>query len=237
MGKIASNESANARSCAEHSLFLAMACLRRFNELQNSLRSRVIGYPTGRTLQGTTVVVYGFGGIGRELSPLLKAFGTKVIVIVRDKSQWSEKEIQILKADYKFDEMYSSSDWSSIAKSVDLIFLCCTLNPSSRNLVNNVFLSHTKPGLVLVNVSRGGLIDYGAVMDSMRSGHLGGLGIDVYHTEPFPLPEEDELLRHPLVVATPHIAGVTESSHGQMASIAVESIESVLKGLPFKGQV
>lgn len=237
VGKIASSESANARSCAEHSVFLAMACFRRFNELQHSLRSRTIGHPTGRTLQGATAAIYGFGGIGRVLSPLLKALGMRVIVIVRDKSRWSETDLKALSVEFMFDELYSSSDWNDVAKSIDVIFLCCTLNPTSKNLVNKEFLSVTKPGVVLINVSRGGLLDYVAVRESVECGHIGGLGLDVFHTEPFPLPEEDGLLSHPRVVVTPHVAGVTESSHGQMAEIVVDNIERMLKGVPVKGLV
>ncbi len=161
----------------------------------------------------------------------------KVIVLSKSSSSLAQVEKQGLQDSFKFDEVIPTSDWKTVADRVDVVFLCCTLNASSKNLVNREFLSVAKAGLTVVNVSRGGLLDYPAVQEAIDSGRIGALGLDVYHTEPFPLPSEDRLLGHPRVVSTPHVAGVTETSHGQMAGIIADNVERLVLGLPLQGLV
>ena len=74
-------------------------------------------------------------------------------------------------------------------------------------------------GVHIVNVARGGIIDRKAALDAVKRGHVAGLGLDVHWTEP--VPPQDELITHPSVVATPHIAGVTQLSYGNMAQIVL----------------
>lgn len=74
-------------------------------------------------------------------------------------------------------------------------------------------------GSMLINIARGGLLDYDAVLDHLKSGHLGGLGIDVAWSEPFD--PDDAILKFPNVIITPHVAGVTELSYRYMAKVYI----------------
>lgn len=82
---------------------------------------------------------------------------------------------------------------------------------------------------------QGGLLDYKDIQIALDSGLIGGLGLDVYHTEPFPM--EDPLLRHPKVIATPHVAGVTESSYKEMACIVADNVRRLRSGRSLLGVV
>jgi phosphoglycerate dehydrogenase-like enzyme len=86
------------------------------------------------------------------------------------------------------------------------------------------------PGAYLVNVARGGLVNYGALYSSLSNGHLAGAGLDVYWKEP--IDANDPLLALPNVIATPHIAGVTERSYDEIADALVENIARLRRGEP-----
>ena len=134
-----------------------------------------------------------------------------------------------------FDRYVPSSQLDEVAGTADVVFLCCSQSAENLGLVDAAFLSRLKRGCLLVNIARGGLLDYPAVEAALRDGRLGGLGIDVYRTEPFTY--EDPLFRLPNVVATPHIAGVTEVSYRTQARILCDNILRVRDGLPPLGCV
>jgi len=243
--KIESDSCGNAQSCAEHAVFLALAVLRDFKGLSHSVVSGRLGYPTGGTLLGATALIVGFGGLGRELALRLGPFGLKALHVCK-RTPLSENEAAA-------DPLVSSgavtvttmdallSDAACPARAATIVFLCCTLNASNRGSINAAFFKLFPPGLVLVNIARGGLINHEDLALALDSGHVRGAGLDVYHTEPFPLPEQDGLglLAHPRVVATPHVAGVTETSYQNMADIIAANVRLLLKGEgpPFPGQV
>lgn len=150
--KIPSTECANALSCAEHSIFLALSSFRDINGMKNSLLTGRIGFPCGRTLFGSTAVVYGLGGIGRELCVRLHALGVKCHVVVRNLPP--PEEINALKERYHFSSLHTKETWNNVSPDADILFFCLTVNESSKNMVDKNFLSNLKPGVVLINVSR-----------------------------------------------------------------------------------
>ena len=112
----------------------------------------------------------------------------------------------------------------------DLVVLTCTLHAGTRGLVDAPFLAAMRPGAHLVNVARGGLLDYEAVRAALQAGTLGGLGTDVAWREPWD--PEDVVARHPRVVMTPHVAGVTDVSYATMARIVAEEARRHAQGQP-----
>ena len=242
--KIESDSCGNAQSCAEHAVFLALAVLRDFKGLSHSVVSGRLGYPTGGTLLGATALIVGYGGLGRELAARLGPFGLKALHVC--------KRVAISADEAATDPLLSSgavtvttmdtllSDAACPARAATIVFLCCTLNASNRGSINTAFFKLFPPGLVLVNIARGGLINHEDLALALDSGHVRGAGLDVYHTEPFPLPEQDSLglLAHPRVVATPHVAGVTETSYQNMADIIAANVRLLLdgEGPPYPGQ-
>lgn len=190
--------------------------------MTNSLFQQKLGRPTGRTLLNSNILIYGYGAIGKQLASRIKGFSVNISAIKRS---WTEEDLQ----DGYLDEYGTDKDLSNLIKDKDIIFLCCSQNKDNMGLVNNSFMSQMKRGAIVINIARGGLLNYSDVYEALESGHLGGLGIDVFHTEPFPI--SDPLLLHPKVVATPHVAGVTVISYTTMAKRVAENIIRMRAGL------
>lgn len=101
-------------------------------------------------------------------------------------------------------------------------------NPSTAGMVGTEFLAAMKPNAILVNAARGGLLQYEPVLKALESGSLGGLATDVMWTEP--CDPDDPLVRHPRVIVTPHVAGVTDVSYDTMARILAAEVRRLHDG-------
>lgn len=222
----------NAQSCAEQALYLAFSVLRNQSQLDHSLRNGIIGYPTGRTLYKSTALIYGYGGIGQQLSKRLSAFDARVYAVTRTLPDLG----QSLPCQDYLDVLERTDMYKTLARDADIVFICCSQNASNIGLVDKEFIAALKPGAVIINVARGELFNYPDVLDALRSGHLSGVGIDVYHTEPFPVPA-DEFMSHPGVICTPHVAGVTHISYRNMAKLTAENVRRIVAGVEPAGAV
>ena len=223
----------NAQSCAEHALFLALSVLRDQKQMNYSLANNRIGWPTGKTLYRATALIYGYGGIGQQLSKRLAAFDTQLYAVTRTLPSSNHS----LPYQENLTVLGSIDQFSNLAKDADIVFICCSQNSSNIGMVNKEFLSHLKPGAILINVARGGLLHYPDVLAALQSGHLGGVGIDVYHTEPFPSIASDAFLSHPHVIVTPHVAGVTHLSYHNMAQLTAANVKRIIAGIEPVGAV
>eukprot|EP01032_Pedospumella_encystans_P013691 gene13691-15746_t len=202
--KIPSEGTGNAQSCAEHAIFLALSLLRNVSGMKKSLESGGLGNPMGRTLYKSTAIVYGYGGIGKQLVNRLLAFEMNVIVVTKSGLCPESNE-------------GSNNDERETGQNAD-----------NMGFVNKDFIAQLKPGVLIVNVARGGMVNYDDVYEALLSGAVGGLGTDVFSPEPFPL--DTPILSHPNVIATPHIAGVTEVSYRNMAEKVAENVERIMLG-------
>ncbi|KAL5558439.1 hypothetical protein UlMin_034650 [Ulmus minor] len=189
----------NAVSCAEMAIYLMLGLLRKQNDIQRAIKQRKLGEPTGETLLGKTVFILGFGNIGIHLAKRLRPFGQNDVHGDLVDEKGSHEDI------YKF------------SSKADIVVCCLTQNRETVGIINRSFISSMRKGALLVNIARGGLLDYEAVYHSLESNHLGGLGIDVAWTEPFN--PDDPILKFDNVIITPHVAGLTEHSCRSMAKI------------------
>ena len=183
--------SGNAVAVAEAVIFHLLALLRRFPRTQASVRDRRVGEPIGQTLDGKTVTVLGRGAIGGRVLNLLGAFGAIGIGIGSD-----------------------GGLNEALARSQALV-VAVPLTERTRGMVGAPQFDALPPGGYLVNVGRGPVVDYGALLRALRGGRLAGAGLDVTWTEP--VDPGDELLRENVIV-TPHIGGVTRESYAKMAA-------------------
>lgn len=183
---------------AELSWGLILAALRKIPENAASLRAGKWQAAMGHTLRGKTLGVYGFGRIGAVVAGYGKAFGMDVLVWARPESR--EKALQ---AGYQV----APSKEAFFAAS-DVLTLHMRLNPATRAIVTATDLARMKPSALLVNTSRAGLIEEGALEMALRLGRPGWAALDVFETEPVRDPAHP-LLRLPNVTATPHIGYVT----------------------------
>uniref|UniRef100_A0A7N2KU95 Uncharacterized protein n=1 Tax=Quercus lobata TaxID=97700 RepID=A0A7N2KU95_QUELO len=217
VARIPGDVTGNAASCAEMAIYLMMGLLRKQNEMQIVVRQRKLGEPVGDTLLGKTVFILGFGNIGIDLAKRLRAFGVKIIATKRSWGSYSQDSCQTNVLGDLVDEKGGHEDIHKFASNADIIVCCLSLNRQTAGIVNETFISSMRKGALLVNIARGGLLDYEAVLNHLKSGHLGGLAIDVAWTEPFD--PDDPILKFKNVIITPHVAGVTEHSYRSMAKV------------------
>lgn len=216
----------NADSVAEHALLLILALLRNLNQAQLNVRNGILGAPSGSMLAGRTVCLYGLGAIALPLARRLKSFDVKLIGLTR---QFSTAKM----AEFGLDECYSLEEKTACLKQADILVICARLTPETRNSIGADELSCLPSGALLINVARGGLVKEEALISALRSGHLGGAGLDVYWQEP--VDTQHPLLQMNNVVATPHIAGITLDSLKDIATGVAANINRLRTGSPLLG--
>ncbi|XP_048437530.1 hydroxypyruvate reductase-like [Pyrus x bretschneideri] len=237
VARIPSHVTGNAASCAEMAIYLMLGLLRKQNEIQISIKLRKVGDPVGETLLGKTVFILGYGNIGIELAKRLRPFGVKIIASKRSWATQSQdscqSNVQNCYTENLVDEKCVHEDIHKFASIADIVVCCVNLNSETVGIVNKSFISSMRKGALLVNIARGGLLDYEAVSYNLESGHLGGLGIDVAWTEPFD--PDDPILKFNNVIITPHVAGVTEYSYRSMAKVVGDAAIQLHEGKPLTG--
>lgn len=181
--RVPSESCGNAQSCAEHCIYLALSLFRNQKEMAVAVNSGKLGYPLGRTLMGSAAMIYGFGGIGTQLLKRLIAFDMKHIFVVRRSVNMKSVNIDLpTNISSGSVEIGDEDSFDQFAPRCDVVFLCCSQNESNIGLVNKAFLSKLKRGAVIVNVARGGLLNYDDVMESLDSSHIAGKNLcDVWY--------------------------------------------------------
>jgi D-3-phosphoglycerate dehydrogenase len=217
---VANVPGANARTVAEHVIFAAIALLRRFRQVDRDLRQQ--GWLAGREhsnfgadLSGRTIGIVGMGAVGTIVASIAAAgFGMKVIA--------NSRRPESLADGVRFVTV------NELASEADVIVLCCPLTPETVGLISRERITMMKPQAVLINVSRGPVIDDDALTEALKDGRLGGAALDVFATQP--LPPDHPYFGFDNVIITPHMAGITEDSMLRMGLGAAEETLRVLAG-------
>ncbi len=213
---IATTPGMNEETVADHTLALMLALVRRLVEHDRSLREHRwdrAGSITPNDLVGSTVGVIGSGAIGRAVIRRVVAFGSRVLVC--DPVLTAAPEGTELVA---LDRLLSESH---------VVSMHVPLLDQTRGLIGARELALMRPTAVLINASRGGVVDEAALADALRSGRLAAAGLDVFADEP---PFESELLDLPNVLVTPHVGGISHRSIAAMNEMATRSVIAVLSG-------
>lgn len=202
---------------------LAMMVMRSYPELAAAVDAGTLDAPTGRQLAGRTLLIIGLGSSGRELARRAGAFGMKVIVIGR-----RGPDAELVRR-YGLSWMGGLDLLDRAIAEADVVSLHIPLTAENRNILDARRLGLMKAGDVVVNVSRGGLIDEVALAEEVRSGHLFGAGLDVVAGEPA---AADHPLRGvPRVVIVPHVAGATDATARRRARFAALNVSRLRYGL------
>ena len=217
---VANVPGANARTVAEHVMWTSMALLRKFRSVDSDLRQR--GWLAGRDhavsghdLAGRRIGIIGFGAVGRNVGEIAaKGFGLDVIVNTR-----TQRDLPGHVRHAPVDELVAASD---------IVVLCCPLTPETTGLINRERIGRMKPGALLINVSRGPVVEDDALIEALSDGRLGGAALDVFVTQP--LPPDHAYFRLDNVIITPHMAGITEESMMRMGIGAAEETIRILGG-------
>jgi phosphoglycerate dehydrogenase-like enzyme len=218
----------NADSVAEHAILLIIALLRELPAAQERVRAGRLGAPQGRTLAGRTVCLYGLGAIAKALARRLKPFNVRLVGITRDPNAAKVKAFEL-------DACFSVEQRDAGLAQSSVLVLCTSLSRETHGMIDEGALATLPKGAYLVNIARGPLIQYDALCDALRSGHLGGVGLDVFWKEP--IAPDDPLLALPNVIATPHVAGVTDRSYEGIAEVVATNIERLRRGEPLMNTV
>ncbi len=213
----------SSRSLAEHALLLAMMVMRRYPELAGAVEAQTLVAPVGRQLAGLTLLIIGFGSSGRELAKRAVAFGMKVIAIGHRGPDGADVRR------YGLTWMGGPDQLDRALAQSDVISLHVPLTSETQNILDRRRIELMKAGAVVVNVSRGGLVDEVALASAVRSGQLFGAGLDAVAGEPA---GADHPLRNvPQVIILPHVAGATDATVRRRARFVALNISRLRYGL------
>jgi D-3-phosphoglycerate dehydrogenase / 2-oxoglutarate reductase len=217
---------ANSISVAEQAFHLMIALAKK-----NAAMDRLVkdGKWTDRhsvlpmELSGKTVLIVGFGRIGTRSARRCLGFDMNVLIFdpYVDQATIAAAGCEV------------AADLDAALPRADFVSIHCPKSPATIGLINAARLALMKKGAFLVNTARGGIIDEPALYDALKSGHIGGAGLDVFDMEPTPV--NNNLLTLDNVIASPHMAGVTAESMVAMAVMTAQNILGVLDGNPNKG--
>jgi D-3-phosphoglycerate dehydrogenase len=209
----------NALSAAEHAIALLLSQARNIPQAHGSLvegrweRSRFGGIE----VTGKTLGVLGFGRIGQMVAERAKGLGMNVVAYDPLVAEGRYRELGVEKADTP-DDLYRVSDF---------ITLHLASTPETRGFVGEAAFAAMKPGARVINAARGDVVDTGALVAALESGHLGGAGIDVFPVEPT---TESPLFGLPGVVVTPHLGASTEEAQDRAGVVVAEQVAAALTG-------
>lgn len=217
---VANVPGANAVTVAEHVIWTALALLRRFLAVDRDLRN--VSWQAGRAhadsgreLSGRRLGILGMGNVGRALAGMARGgFGMDVSCHTRTPETVPDGVSAVT-----LEGLFAASD---------IVALCCPLTPQTRGIVSAAALSRMPAGALLINVSRGPVVDETALIFALREGRLGGAAVDVFDDQP--LPRDHPFLDLPKVILTPHMAGITTESMLRMGLGVVAEAERVAAG-------
>ena len=212
-------------SVAEHAFMMMITLMRNLPAYQRDVAAGLwenspffchLGAPM-RDLNGKTLAIFGRGNIGKTLATYAQAFKMNVVFA-------EHKNAQSVRDGYvSFDETI---------RSADVVSLNCPLTPQTANMIGEAELQQMKPGAVIINCGRGGLVDEAALVAALKYGQIGGAGFDVLTQEP---PRDGNPLlkaRLPNLIVTPHIAWASQEAANRLFDILLDNINRFVAGNP-----
>jgi len=205
---------ANHVAVAEVTLFLLLALARRAPLAARAFADRQIGVPAGIELAGKTLGVIGMGRAGTAVAERARGLGMTVIALGRTASP---------------------ADRAAFFAASDAITIHCPLTPDTRGLLDAQAFAAMRPGVLVVNVARGGVIDRAALAAALTGDRLGGVGLDVHWDEP--ADPADPIYTDPRVVALPHVGGSTVEAFGRIVDVVIDNLHRLYRGEPLRHRV
>jgi phosphoglycerate dehydrogenase-like enzyme len=201
----ASSAGVHATPLAEWSILGILAFAKDLPRLRRDQAARRWDHYPVPELRGSTVLVVGLGAIGREVARLAEAFGMRVLAVSR-----------------------REGDLDALLPQADAIVLTLPLTDETRGLLSRERIAAMRPGAILVNVGRGGVVDEAALVEALRSGHLRGAALDVFAEEP--LPPESPLWELENAIVSPHTAALSIHENERIVELFAENLRRYLAG-------
>lgn len=214
---------ANAEAVAEYVVTAALMLLRRaaFSGTARLMKGEWprLEMGEGHEASGKTLGLIGFGSIGQVTAAKARALGFRTIAsdafMPEDHPAWRET---------------ARVDLAALLATADIVSLHCPLTPETRGLIGAKEIAAMKPGAILINTARGGIVDEPALASALRDGHLGAAAVDVFDAEPITPATAALFAGLPNVILTPHIAGITVESNARISAITVDNVMRALGG-------
>jgi len=221
-------------SVAEHTIALMLCIAKNIAFCDSEMRASRFTACRGFELSGKVLAIIGIGKIGRLVSRMASyGFGMKVLaydVLSLDVLAGNEA-IGLNEFLLRYGVASYSNDYAEIVSKADIVSIHIPVLPSTLKFMNGDRISHLKKGALLINTSRGRLIDESALYDALSSNRLKGAALDVFETEPYTPAESGKDLRTlQNVILTPHIASDTEEANNRMQAIVCENIDAFIHG-------
>jgi phosphoglycerate dehydrogenase-like enzyme len=214
-----------ADQVAEHTLALVTGLTRSLPDFfRAQQRKEFVRLPT-RDLTRATVGIVGFGANGRRLAEVLAPFRTNVVAT----------DLFPINKPPHVAELWPAGRLGDLLRMSDIVILCVPLTRETRGMIDKGALAQMKPGALLVNVARGPVVVEADLVQALRSGHLGGAGLDV--TEIEPLPPESPLWELPKVMITPHVGAQSAARYDDVTEFFCRNLRNYLRGEPLANRV
>lgn len=209
----------NTRAVAEHTIAVLLALAKRIRPFGLAVAAGEwrAAAASGRDILGLRLGLLGFGGIGQAVAALARPFGMTVAAYTRGPIAAAAG-------------VRRAESLIALAAASDVLSVHCPLTAETRGVVDAAVLAAMPRGGFVINTARGGIVDETVLLEALDAGHVAGAALDVFATEP--PPGDHPLLHHPLVLATPHVSGVTPDSLTAMGVMAAECIAAALTGAP-----
>ncbi len=216
---VANLPGSNTAAVVEYCVAAMLHLRRNLAALDATLREK--GWAASRPLAdcGTELAqsvcgIVGVGAIGARLAAVVAGLGMRVLGLTRRPQTLPPGVVAATK-----DELFAQAD---------VVILCCPLNDQTRGLVDAATLAAMKPNALLINVSRGAVVETAALLQALRTGRLGGAALDVHERQP--LTGQEPVFDAPNLLLTPHVAGITGTSLHAMSRGAVDAMLALLRG-------
>ena len=216
-----------SKSTADLAFALLLGAARRTSESERWLRAggwQLAFHPThwlGQDVHGATLGIVGLGQIGREIARRAQGFDMRVLYYSRTRNLTAERQYGVTYADF-----------AALLAQSDFVMLCVPLTPQTHHLIGAAELATMKPAGILINVSRGPVVDPAALYDALRSGVIRSAALDV--TDPEPIPPDDPLLTLENLVITPHIGSAALPTRLNTMQLAARNLAAGLTGQPMR---
>ena len=219
---VANTPGANKEETADLTFPLILDLARMVTQSINQLKGGVWNKIPGRTLYGKTIGIIGVGAIGMAVASRAMGFGMDILgndIIQRDEAA-------------RFGLLYTSLN--ELLSASDVVTIHAPLTSATKNLIGARELKRMKPGALLINTARAGVVREAALEKALMSGHLGGYAVDVYAKEP---PDPTPYMSLPNVLTTPHIGSSTMEANLRMGDMAVDNILAFMNGAVLPNKV
>ena len=211
----------HARPLAEFVFAAILFHSKKIAHLQREQRAHRWERYHARELHGQTMAIVGPGRIGREVARLARAFGMTTWAMARTNDPARAAELGV-------DRLYGRDELREMLAGADCVVLCCPHTPETEGLIGRAEIAALKPGVVLVNIARGVVVDEDALIEALQAGTIGLAALDVFRTEP--LPPDSPLWDLPNVLVNPHSASTADTENEKLTDLFIANLGHYLAG-------